>query len=225
MPITISKYTGQSHTWDSTFTCNNFVNLAIEGNTPAEVIGDVTDSDEKAILIKFLGPTTTINFDWILMDESSTVVTGTGGTVTTARDQLRYLYNVLMSTGTSQILDSVRIIIYFSSTALDSGTATAGAASTLTDGGKTWTTNAYAYKVLKITGGTGANQIRTIASNTGTVLTVTEAWDINPDNTSTYQIIDGFQRGGVIIKITNVISSDQPLTIKANISFSSGTVT
>lgn len=67
-------------------------------------------------------------------------------------------------------------------------TATAGGATTLTDGTKSWTTNQYAGFQVYITGGTGFNQRRTIASNTGTVLTVTSAWTTNPDATSTYRI-------------------------------------
>ena len=74
-------------------------------------------------------------------------------------------------------------------TSADTGTATAGASTTLTDGGKAWTVNAYSlvYSV-RITGGTGAGQVRKIKSNTATVLTVATAWSTNPDNTSTYQI-------------------------------------
>ena len=69
-----------------------------------------------------------------------------------------------------------------------SGTATAGAASTLTNSAKTWTTNQWTNFQVRITGGTGKGQIRTIASNTGTVLTVSAAWTTNPDATSTYAI-------------------------------------
>jgi hypothetical protein len=73
-------------------------------------------------------------------------------------------------------------------TATDSGTATAGAASTLTDSGKSWTTNAYAGHTVEITGGTGSGQLRRITSNTGTVLTVSVNWTTNPDNTSAYSV-------------------------------------
>jgi len=69
-----------------------------------------------------------------------------------------------------------------------SGTATAGTSTTLTDSTKTFTTNQYQNFVVFITGGTGAGQKRTIASNTATVLTVTEAWTVTPDTTSTYTI-------------------------------------
>jgi hypothetical protein len=68
------------------------------------------------------------------------------------------------------------------------GTATSGAASTLTNTGKAWVTNAWTNFQIRITGGTGAGQIRTIASNTATVITVSSNWTANPDATSVYSI-------------------------------------
>jgi hypothetical protein len=68
------------------------------------------------------------------------------------------------------------------------GTATAGGGSTLTNGAKTWTVNQWTNFQVRITAGTGAGQVRTIASNTGTVLTTSAAWTINPDATSVYAI-------------------------------------
>jgi len=68
------------------------------------------------------------------------------------------------------------------------GTATAGGASTLTNSAKTWATNMWANYQVRITGGTGQGQIRTVSSNTGTVLTVSAAWTVTPDATSTYSI-------------------------------------
>jgi hypothetical protein len=74
--------------------------------------------------------------------------------------------------------------------AFATGTATAGAASTLTNGAKAWTVNQWTNYQIRITTGTGAGQIRTIASNTGTVITVSAAWATNPDATSVY-VIEG----------------------------------
>ena len=68
------------------------------------------------------------------------------------------------------------------------GTATAGASTTLTHSGKTWGTNMWSNYQIRIKSGTGAGQIRTITSNTGTVITVSTTWAINPDSTSTYAI-------------------------------------
>lgn len=68
------------------------------------------------------------------------------------------------------------------------GTATAGGASTITNSGKSWATNQWTNYQIRITGGTGAGQIRTISSNTGTVITVSSAWTTQPDTSSTYSI-------------------------------------
>jgi hypothetical protein len=101
-----------------------------------------------------------------------------------------------------------------SSAQYDAGTATAGAASTLTDTAKAWTVNAYANKSVVITGGTGAGQSRTIASNTATVLTTSTAWTTNPDATSTYAIRDNLHvaiadsTGSAVLLVTDE-TSDQ----------------
>jgi hypothetical protein len=68
------------------------------------------------------------------------------------------------------------------------GTASAGAAATLTHTGKSWTTNQWTNYQIRIVSGTGAGQIRNIASNTGSVITVSANWTTNPDATSTYSI-------------------------------------
>ena len=68
------------------------------------------------------------------------------------------------------------------------GTATAGGASTLTNSAKTWAVNQWTQSQVRIVSGTGAGQIRTIASNTATVLTTSAAWTTAPDATSVYSI-------------------------------------
>lgn len=71
-----------------------------------------------------------------------------------------------------------------------SGTATAGGATTLTLGTANWTVNQFANMQIRIISGTGAGQIRTISSNTATIITVSSAWGTNPDNTSQF-VIEG----------------------------------
>ena len=72
--------------------------------------------------------------------------------------------------------------------AFATGTATAGGASTLTNSAKTWTTNQWTNYQIRIVSGTGAGQIRTIASNTGAVITTSAAWTTQPSTDSVYSI-------------------------------------
>jgi hypothetical protein len=73
----------------------------------------------------------------------------------------------------------------------DSGTASSGAAKTITDSTKTWGNNSWAGFTINIKSGTGSGQLKSITSNTATVITVDGNWKTNPDNTSTYIIYDG----------------------------------
>jgi hypothetical protein len=87
------------------------------------------------------------------------------------------------SAGTAPDATSRYLILGF-----DAGIATAGAASTLTDSTKAWTTNQWTNYVVRILHGTGRGQTRIIASNTATALTVQLPWTTNPDNTSVFAI-------------------------------------
>lgn len=68
------------------------------------------------------------------------------------------------------------------------GTATAGGPNTLTNSAKNWTVNQWTNYQVRIVSGTGAGQIRTVASNTATALTVSANWTTTPDATSVYSI-------------------------------------
>lgn len=65
------------------------------------------------------------------------------------------------------------------------GTATGGTATTLTGSGFS---TAWADRIIYLTGGTGAGQSRPIRSSTTGVITVTDAWDVTPDATTTFKI-------------------------------------
>ena len=72
---------------------------------------------------------------------------------------------------------------------LATGTATSATGTTLVNSGKSWTASQWINSQVRITGGTGAGQVRVITANTGTTLTVA-AWTVTPDATSTY-VIEG----------------------------------
>lgn len=67
------------------------------------------------------------------------------------------------------------------------GTATSATTTTIVQTGKTWTASQWVNFQVRITGGTGAGQIRTITANTADTLTVA-TWTTTPDATSTYAI-------------------------------------
>lgn len=70
----------------------------------------------------------------------------------------------------------------------DAGTATAGAALTLTDSTQAWTVDRWRSYSVRIIAGTGVGQLRPIGANTATVLTLLTPWATNPDATSVYAI-------------------------------------
>lgn len=63
-----------------------------------------------------------------------------------------------------------------------------GGVDTLNDAGQAMVVDAYARCSIIITGGTGAGQVRVIASNTATQFTTTVNWATQPDGTSTYLV-------------------------------------
>jgi len=71
--------------------------------------------------------------------------------------------------------------------AKESGTATSGAATTISNSAAPWTESELVGMYVYIVAGTGIGQQRVILSNTTTAITV-DAWVTNPDNTSKYEI-------------------------------------
>lgn len=92
------------------------------------------------------------------------------------------------SFGTDSRLCPMNSFEYGDFVSFATGTATSGGASTISNSAKSWATNQWANHQIRITGGTGAGQIRTISSNTGTQITVSSAWTTTPDSTSAYSI-------------------------------------
>jgi hypothetical protein len=70
-----------------------------------------------------------------------------------------------------------------------SGTSSgSNSSTTLNDTTKNFAVNTWAGASISITGGTGSGQIRIIASNTPTQITVASAWSVTPDATSNYAL-------------------------------------
>jgi hypothetical protein len=106
------------------------------------------------------------------------------------------VYDVLQSTWTSLSVTGLpaswatdgTLITTPSDDIIVSGTATSATINTLSNSGKTWTTNQWTNYQIRITSGTGRGQVRTISSNTGTQITVSSNWSLTPDSSSVYAI-------------------------------------
>lgn len=69
--------------------------------------------------------------------------------------------------------------------------ATTWSDNTIGDSGTAWTGSAsFVGMAVMITQGTGSGQVRTIASYTSNSLTTTQPWDVNPDATSYFSIVE-----------------------------------
>jgi hypothetical protein len=107
------------------------------------------------------------------------------------------------------------------------GKATAGASTTLTDTNNgvrssAWDTDMWAGAWVKINKGKGKGQRRYISSNTGTVLTVSTAWKVNPDTTSEY-VIYSTNRWQELTTTGLGVVTGQPMTFGNIVYFPQGT--
>lgn len=103
---------------------------------------------------------------------------------------------------------------------VNSGTATAGSSTTITlPAGASGTDQLYRGMLIKVTGGTGSGQARSITDYTSRVVTVDRSWITDPDNTSTYAV--------VFTDIPKVDSSGQVVaaSVQGNVTGSVGSVT
>ena len=112
-----------------------------------------------------------------------------GGRVDSCTESIRVQAgnnNTFMGVASEAVLSGGYDITLGEATAHESGTATGGTVSTMIDSGATFTS--YANGTIYITGGTGAGQVRKIASNTSNSIACKTPWSTIPDATSTYQL-------------------------------------
>ncbi len=96
-----------------------------------------------------------------------------------------------------------------------SGTATGThSTTTLQDTSKSWTVDEWAGYTVKITGGTNADEVVKILSNTANTLTVDTTWITTVDNTSTYEIT---LRGRFLVPETGLYLVSPRLTYSASL--------
>ena len=71
----------------------------------------------------------------------------------------------------------------------NTGTASAGSSNILADASKSWTVNQWQDGFVRITAGTGNNQVRQVASNTSTSIVPKIAWTTSPSTNSQYEVV------------------------------------
>ncbi len=153
-------------------------------------------------------------FDLATWTWGSALTTTSGPSQTAAADQV-----MLATSSFCTASSSLNPSYFVSSTSSGSNSST-----TLNDTTQTWTASQFVNFQVRITGGTGAGQVKTISANTSTQLTVS-AWTTTPDATSTY-VIEGaddsiYVLGNAVVTIFkysiggNSWSSPSPTTARA----------
>jgi hypothetical protein len=149
--------------------------------TRAEAIIEVRDRGKGASAVDLWGDASIIRY----LDQGMHALCRTRGVEETFLQWLDGSDQMDWPTDWKQLLRA-----YYVTTTVESGTATSGAAASLTDTAQAWTVNDYVGDFLVITAGTGAGQTRRITSNTATTLTVA-TWTVTPLIASTYTIYQG----------------------------------
>lgn len=70
----------------------------------------------------------------------------------------------------------------------DAGVPTSASGSTISDTTKNWAVDRLIGATIEIISGMGMHQYRKITANTAKMITVSETWDVQPDNTSVYSL-------------------------------------
>jgi len=100
------------------------------------------------------------------------------------------------------------------------GTASAGAATTITLAGGTATDDIYNNMYVITTGGTGPGQIRKITDYVGSTTVASVAtWDVTPDNTTTFIVVAGVNLMSGVIAYTDSLTATNVLAVAAIASF------
>lgn len=149
----------------------------------------------------------TVNSNWDTAPDNTSVFVIQSGliwnvNVSVARFGLQY-YDVLndawfqaTSVGGGALLDSniatdvaIETLNESAVGVLKSGTVSSSSGKVVNISGATFDYSVYANYVIRITGGTGFGQERLIESGGSSSITVSKAWDTQPDGTSTFDII------------------------------------
>lgn len=95
------------------------------------------------------------------------------------------------------------------------GTAASATASSLTVSGTPWVVGAYNGLEVRISGGTGVGQVRTITTSTNNTLNVSPSWATNPTGGSTFTILAS-KRAGFDLSTLNPTTNVGGVTIQGH---------
>jgi hypothetical protein len=172
------------------------VDIRVVAGTGIGYTGKITNSTIGSNSVLTVSPASAVSFDattqfqvysgslWF-MNAGTTAVGFSVYDIATNTWTARSVTNLPTAWGTSgRLVSTLGSVAQFATgTSTGSNTTT-----TLNNTGKAWLTNQWANYQVRITAGTGIGQIRMIASNTSTALTVSAAWTVTPDATSVYAI-------------------------------------
>jgi hypothetical protein len=124
-----------------------------------------------------------------------------GGSIITASGQLNGTTPVALAGTFERLLKSIKdasttgdVAVEGDSESAVADTAQSGTTTTITlHAGASATDNLYRHQVIRLTGGTGANQIREVIAYDGTtkIATVSRAWSTTPYNDTTFRLAEG----------------------------------
>lgn len=103
----------------------------------------------------------------------------------------RSVTNLPTTWGTEgQLVSTCSLATNVGQAAIEAATATGGGTSTISNSARSWVSDQWVNYQVRITGGLGQGQVRTITSSTSTSITVSPSWTTTPNSTSQY-IIEG----------------------------------
>ena len=161
---------------------------------PDKSLADFFTTEQRRILTlaltrdkQFMAQTLPIAFDLTnaSLDAPGTAGIGTQGGLPAVSDGQGGYSTVQATTGSAVTVDLDSAVTLVNDTPVLSATH-----NTLSATGVAWTVNVYANATVIITNGLGAGQTpRTVASNTSSQITTSDDWEIQPDVTSTFRVV------------------------------------
>jgi len=168
---TLFQYEGG---WIPLFNYSSTLNLYVDSGSGSDAAGKGYGSGADA--------TASIQYCW-----DHCVPKFFNGTITITISAATYTETVVLA-GRTPGSSTAEIILQGTLSNQDTGTATSGTTTTLTDSGASWGVNAYQDMMLRITSGTNSDEIYRIKSNTATTITIYGQANPAFDNTSVYSI-------------------------------------